>query len=147
MANRLSSAAMPRPPRRLVVALLWIAMALLPLRALAAAVMPAATAGVASAAVESAAHDVLQAVPCHGASALVAADADADADADAGTAPAETTHTCSLCDLCHSSVVSAQPPVLALAELPAALPRAAAPSALEPRAPDGLFRPPRIALA
>ncbi len=143
MANRLSSAAMPRPPRRLVVALLWIAMALLPLRALAAAVMPAATAGVASAAVESAAHDVLQAVPCHGASALVAA----DADADAGTAPAETTHTCSLCDLCHSSVVSAQPPVLALAELPAALPRAAAPSALEPRAPDGLFRPPRFALA
>lgn len=141
MANRLSSAAMPRPPRRLVVALLWIAMALLPLRALAAAVMPAATAGVASAAVESAAHDVLQAVPCHGASALVAA------DADAGTAPAETTHTCSLCDLCHSSVVSAQAPVLALAELPAALPRAAAPSALEPRAPDGLFRPPRIALA
>ena len=143
MANRLSSAAMPRPPRRLVVALLWIAMALLPLRALAAAVMPAATAGVASAAVESAAHDVLQAVPCHGASALVSA----DADADAGTAPAETTHTCSLCDLCHSSVVTAQPPVLALAELPAALPRAAAPSALEPRAPDGLFRPPRIALA
>ena len=131
----LSSAPMPRLSRRFVAALLWIAIALLPLRGFAAAVMPALMASAPAA--EAQADDVALAVPCHGDSH----------DTDATAAPADSTHTCSLCDLCHSSVALAPPTVLALTTTRAAPPRGAAPPAIEPRAPDGLFRPPRAHLA
>jgi hypothetical protein len=119
-----------RPSRRLFTALLWLAIALLPLRAFAAALMPAADAPLHGAADAMASH-----APCHGGEAQ---DPTPDAGAHAG---------CSLCELCHSSALAVDTPSLRLATLVQAGPplhRAAVPEA---RAPDGLFRPPRPARA
>lgn len=127
---------MPRLSRRFVAALLWIAIALLPLRGFAAAVMPALMAAAPSSFVSAhaPADDAAAVHPCHGAE---------QPSADAGTLPADSSHTCSLCDLCHSGVALAPPAIVALAAPHQAQPRGAAPTAIEPRAPDGLFRPPR----
>jgi hypothetical protein len=127
-----------RVSRRLTAALLWIAIALLPLRGAAAAVMPVVMSGTGSSAVSAAADDAATALPCHG--AIAAADG-------AHAAPADTSHTCAMCDLCHTNVAQTSPPPIALPTLHEALPHTAAPAAIEPRAPDGLFRPPRTFLA
>jgi hypothetical protein len=113
-----------RPAPRLVAALLWLAIALLPLRAMGMAWMQA---GAPNPAVAAAAAD---AMPCHG----------GDAAAGGGVA---SHHACQLCDLCHAGVtVAPEAPALALA--PAAPTPVAAPPGLHGRvAPDGLFRPPR----
>jgi len=125
---------MPRLSRRLTTALLWLALALLPLRGLAAALMPAMGAvPPAATAIEVA--DAAESMPCHGA----AADSRAEADA----APVDDCPTCSLCALCHASVAQATQFSLELPQLPSSPPATAPPSAIEPRAPDGLFRPPR----
>jgi hypothetical protein len=131
---------MPRLPRRFVAALLWIAIALLPLRGFAAAVMPAlmATAPSSFVSAHAPAGDAAAVHPCHGAEL---------ASTDAGTLPADSSHTCSLCDLCHSGVVAAAPQAVALSTPHEVQPRTAAPTAIEPRAPDSLFRPPRTLLA
>jgi len=110
---------MSRALRRTSLVLLWLMLALLPLRGWANLAMhlPApAQAAVASA-------------PCHGDAAQAKADAAAK--------------TCTLCDLCHGSLLPLAG-VAALTEnrraqaLPVDLTRAA------PQAePDGLFRPPR----
>jgi hypothetical protein len=132
---------MPRLSRRLTTALLWLALALLPLRGLAATLMPA------MGAVPPAASDVAvgavvelvdadQSMPCHGA----AADSHHQ---EADATPVGDCPTCPLCALCHASVAQATPFRLALPQLPSAPPAAAPPSAIEPSAPDGLFRPPR----
>jgi hypothetical protein len=119
-----------RPSPRLLTALLWLAIALLPLRGFAAAMMPAAAAPLHG----SVAMTEL-AAPCHGGQAH-------------DVSPADGAHAgCSLCDLCHSSALAVDMPSLRLATLAHASPprqRAAAPEA---RAPDGLFRPPRAGLA
>ncbi len=128
-----------RLSRRLTAALLWIAIALLPLRGVAAAVMPVAMSGMATGVISAAADDAKPALPCHGAMAAAADDANA--------APADTSHTCAMCDLCHTNVAQATPPSIALPALHEALPQTVAPAAIEPRAPDGLFRPPRTFLA
>lgn len=129
---------MARPARRLGTALLWIAIALLPLRGLAASLMPAMVQPVAS--VVAAANEI----PCHGAAAdgTAAGDHHAEPAVAVGDCP-----TCSLCALCHGSVAQAPQLSLDLPALPALPPAAAPPSAIEPRAPDGLFRPPRTLLA
>jgi hypothetical protein len=124
---------MPRTASRLAATLLWVALALLPLRGLAGALMPVVTGG-GNAPVTA---TEVAAMPCHGA----AAD-------DAGTVQdAGGTHTCSMCDLCHGTAMRTDAP----AALPAAphepLPRSAALTPIEPRAPDGLYRPPRTDLA
>ena len=124
-----------RLSRRFTAALLWIAIALLPARGFAAVMMPTMMAGTASATASATVDDVAKAMPCHGAS-----QEKSDATADA-------TYTCSLCDLCHSSVAATKTPVTALAAPHEAQPVSASPPALEPRAPDSLFRPPRITLA
>jgi hypothetical protein len=126
---------MPRLSRRFVAALVWIAIALLPVRGFAAVMMPMVMAGTAPTTVSAPADNAATAMPCHSAS-QEASDATADAH-----------HTCSLCDLCHSSVAAATAPVMALCGPHEAHPLSASPPALEPRAPDGLFRPPRTTLA
>jgi hypothetical protein len=119
---------MSRPSRRLYTVLLWVAIALLPLRAFAAALMPAADAPLHSAADAMASH-----APCHGGEAE---DPTSDAGAHAG---------CSLCELCHSSALAVDTPSLRLAALVHAGPPLHHATAPEARAPDGLFRPPRSA--
>lgn len=133
---------MSRLTRRLTATLLWIAIALLPVRGLAAAMMPAlmpAASPHAAMVVE-----VPEQMPCHGAMADAAA---AEVHAEPAAAPVGDCPTCSLCALCHASFAQAAPVSLELPTLPSAPPATAAPSALEPRAPDGLFRPPRTHLA
>lgn len=125
---------MPRLSRRLIAALLWIAIALLPLRGLAAAVMPVAMSGLAPVVASAPAGDTAVAMPCHGASQ------------DASDA-ADTSHACALCDLCHSSVAAAPALMVAMPVLHDAPPLGALPRAALPRAPDGLFRPPKTFLA
>ena len=119
---------MLRLSRRLVTLLLWLGIALLPLRGAATVLMPVLMQGGAPAAT-AAADDV--AMPCHASPA---------AQIDAADGPG---HTCSLCDLCHSAAAEApQPPALP-ALLPDGPPQASACVPIEARAADGLFRPPR----
>jgi hypothetical protein len=124
-----------RLSRRFTAALLWIAIALLPVRGFAAVMMPIMMVDAGSAAVSAPADDATTAMPCH------------DASQDAGDASADATHTCSLCDLCHSSVAATTVPMIALSGPHEAQPYGASPPVLEPRAPDGPFRPPRTTLA
>lgn len=126
---------MPRSSRRFIAALLWAAIALLPVRGLAAVAMPVLMSGMAPTVASASADDRAVAMPCHSASQ------------EAGDMTADSSHTCSLCDLCHCSVAAAPLPVAALPALHEALPWGALPPAVEPRAPDGLFRPPRTFLA
>lgn len=120
-----------RPAPRLVAALLWLAIALLPLRALGMTWMQAGTAGPALAATAAA---PAEATPCHSA-ATAAAEAPADGVA--------VHHACHLCDLCHAGVTVA-PVAPSLGSAPAsAAPDEALPSHPGRVAPDGLFRPPR----
>ena len=128
-----------RLSRRFTTALLWIAIALLPVRGVAAAVMPVAMSGMASSVISAAADDAATALPCHGATATAVADANA--------AAADTSHTCAMCDLCHTTVAQVASASIVLSEQHEALPQALAAAPIEPRAPDGLFRPPRTLLA
>lgn len=122
---------MPRLPRRFVAALLWIAIALLPVRGFAAVLMPMVMSDMPATVASAPAHDKASAMPCH------------DATADQSSAPVSNSHTCSLCDLCHGTVAQFEQPSVILPATHEAQPEAAVPPALEPRAPDSLFRPPR----
>jgi hypothetical protein len=117
---------MLRPTRRLVAACLWLAIALLPLRAVGMVWMQSGMGGPATAAATAPA----AAMPCHG----------GDAAADGAAA---SHHVCQLCDLCHAGVTVA-PDAPTLAPAPAAPTPDTAPT-VPPGgvAPDGLFRPPR----
>jgi hypothetical protein len=129
---------MLRRSPRFIALLLWTVIALLPVRSLATGVMPVMMMAALSATEVGAPADVKASVmPCH------AAMADAGDDASAG----DMTHTCSLCDLCHSSVVVAQQPTVQLPTVHEAQPQGACPADIEPQAPDNLFRPPRPFLA
>jgi hypothetical protein len=124
-----------RLPRRFVAALLWIAIALLPVRGFASVVMPMVMSNAPSTAASTPADNTASAMPCHGASA------------DESSAPAGNSHTCSLCDLCHGTVAQVTQPIVSLPTMHEPQPEAAAPPVLEPRAPDSLFRPPRTSHA
>lgn len=123
---------MPRLSRRFVTALIWIAIALLPVRGWAAVLMPAV---MQHGAVASAGDNAMP--PCHGQMPQQ------DAADDAAAAPG----TCSLCGLCHTSVAQAPsaPQLVAAPHEP--LTAALAPTPIEPSAPDGVYRPPRTDLA
>ena len=123
--------------RRFTAALLWIAIALLPVRGFASVMMPIAMGGMQPTAVASApaAEPAMAAMPCH------AASQDDPKSADG------TPSTCAMCDLCHTSAVQIAQTRVVLPEQHEALPHAAPAAPIEPRAPDGLFRPPRTALA
>jgi hypothetical protein len=125
--------------RRLTCTLLWLAVALLPLRGLAAVLMPMqmsmqmGTQGTVQETVQVAA----PAMPCHS-----VASTDLEAAADTGS----SSHTCSMCDLCHSNLAQ---PSLSWTLPPAphqAQPKCAAPPDLGPGTPEGLYRPPRSTL-
>lgn len=135
--------------RRLVAALLWLALALLPLRGLAAGWMPAAMAAQALAAqaddTSAASHDPGAGMPCHAASTEVTPMHHAPPGGEAllpGDCP-----TCALCALCHGGFVDATVSSVPLAAPPGDAPDSGAPAAIEPRAPDALFRPPRARVA
>jgi hypothetical protein len=126
---------MPRLSRRFVTALLWIAIALLPVRGLAAAVMPMPGSDMPSTVANVLADDAATVMPCHGGAA------DHDGASEKGS------HACSLCDLCHATVAQVAAPNVMAAPTREPLPEAAPPQAIEPRSPDRLFRPPRTSLA
>jgi hypothetical protein len=131
--------AMLRLSRRCSTALLWLAIALLPVRGWAVTLMPLAMglpAPAHAAALESNAAAPVATMPCHSAMSADAHDSDTAA-----------TTTCSLCDLCHSTVAQAPSPLSLPAAPDDALPPAAAPSPVDSRLPDGLFRPPQSTLA
>jgi hypothetical protein len=120
---------MLRLSRRLTTILLWIGIALLPLRGAATVLMPTLMLDAAgSTAVVQPADDA--AAPCHGTTAA--------SDEAQGTA-----HNCSLCDLCHSAAAQAPDAPALPSALHDGAPRASAPAAPELRTPEGLFRPPR----
>jgi len=124
---------MLRPSRPLTIALLWLAIVLLPVRAWATAAMPTAMAGAAVIMMQSAG-DVQgsASVPCHG-----------EQQADNASAP----KTCSLCDVCHSAFAGLPAAQPALPALPPAVPCAAAVRPIEPAVLAGPERPPRVVLA
>jgi hypothetical protein len=105
--------------RRSSLVLLWLLLALLPLRGWAHVTMHLQASGTPAAA------------PCHG------------SDAQAAAEPADTAKPCTLCDVCHGVMLllagsAAQGDDRRAQPLPGALP-AAAPAAEA----DALFRPPR----
>jgi hypothetical protein len=104
--------------------LLWLAIALLPLRGLANAWL------VTSAPVSATAAAVV--MPCH------ASPAGDTADSSAG---------CAMCDLCHAcSAVAPVPRTVSVASRISEAPVAALPRPHGRVGPDGIFRPPRSAL-
>jgi hypothetical protein len=130
---------MLRLSRRCSTALLWLAMALLPVRGWAVTLMPLAmsapTPAHAAMVTEHAEPAAAQAMPCHGASSAEAPDGKT------------ATPTCSLCDLCHSTVAQAPSPPVLPAAPDDALPPAQASSPVVSQQYDSLFRPPRSTLA
>jgi hypothetical protein len=132
---------MLRLSRRCSTALLWLAIALLPVRGWAATLMPLLMSAPAPAhavmANEAAEPPTVHAMPCHGSMASESATDDY----------VTTTLTCSLCDLCHTTVAQAPSPPALPAAPDDALPPAPAASPVASQQADGLFRPPRSTLA
>ena len=112
--------------------IVWLMLALLPLRgwAVASMVMPAAPAHIASEA--SLSHSAPTMPACH----------DAAVDNDGSVVNA-----CTLCDLCHSASAVSPAIVLPAAPVPDALPRPAMARDTGRAAVGGLERPPRPLLA
>ena len=128
---------MPRYSHALTVALLWLAVVLLPLRAWAAVAMPLTSPSAAAAQVRANVAAPLSAdMPCHG-----------NASADNADDSAALQQTCSMCDVCHGAfagLMRAQP---VLPGQPAALSCVAAVEAVETAVLSGPERPPRTPLA
>jgi Protein of unknown function (DUF2946) len=137
-----------RTLRRSAAVLLWAAVALLPLRGLAAAAMPALMPAMGSAAEASVASmPASQAMPCHGDAARDSAHDDAHPAAAPGAAEWGDCPSCSLCALCHGGLAQAPQVRLALTSPQGERPAAHPWTVRAPRAPDSLFRPPRSHLA
>jgi hypothetical protein len=133
-----------RVPRRIAALLLWSAIALLPMRGLAAAAMPALMPAAGGATASATTH-AADAMPCHG-------DVAHDTGTEMGNAASDAAEwgdcpSCSLCALCHGGLAQAPQMLLALTSPRGERPAAHPWSAPAPRAPDGLFRPPRPLLA
>lgn len=127
-----------RPSRPLTTWLLWLAIALLPVRAWAGAAMPVAMSGMAATAVQAEAQRVgaepaHSAMPCHGAS-----------EGDDDTAAPQACNLCAVCHAAFATLPSLQP--LVPAQLPER-PTAAFARAVEAAALAGPERPPRVLLA
>lgn len=163
---RHTTADLVRPSRRpgvAMLALLWLLIALLPLRALSQELMSAAQRSAQPAGVQGAA------MPCHGGVAHAGVDGPAlhhasaaDAavtsdladiadvadvaeavDAVDGVASDEPASNCSACDLCHAALAGPMDVRQALG-LPAAQGQVATPSGPSAAvSPDGIFKPPR----
>lgn len=117
--------------------LIWLCLALLPLRGMAHATMLAAGAphGGAAAMVQ-----VDAGAPCP----MHAANANAGADA-SGHVSAQVPHAggCQLCTLCHSAALPMALPACTDGAVPDAAPATLSSLGAGRLAPDGLFRPPR----
>jgi len=123
-----------RPSRPLTVALLWLAIVLLPVRAWAAAAMPLAMTAEPVMVMQGADAELPGVAPaCHG---------QQDAS-DEGSAP----QACSLCGVCHSLFVALPAIQTLLPALPQARPASANGPAVEAAAWAGPERPPRLQLA
>ena len=105
---------MLRLSRHLTTALLWLAIALLPLRGGIAAAMPHAMGDGVSHSVSHAGHEPVAAAMSH-ACDEAAASHSAHAQSDEHSA---STHTCSLCSLCHTSAAALTATSLHIATLP-----------------------------
>lgn len=119
---------MLRLSRRFTTLLLWLAIALLPMRGWATAWMLPTAAnqqGAAAVAIEQ------TAPPCHGSMGHEVG------------ASTQAPSTCSMCDLCHSAAAQAPDAPTLPPALHDPVPIAAPAAPIEPRAPDGLYRPPR----
>jgi cytochrome c553 len=124
---------MLRPSRPLTIALLWLAIVLLPLRAWAATAMPVAMAGAPVMMMQIADDAQPDGAPaCHG-----------QQHADDDGAP----QACSLCGVCHSAFAALPGVQASLPALPQARPAGARVPAVEPAALAGPERPPRLPLA
>jgi hypothetical protein len=127
---------MLRLSRPLTLALLWLAIALLPIRGWAAVVMPSAAlahSAVAAFATMDDGAEQASVMPCHEA---------AVAD---GSVSGE--HTCSMCDVCHSVAAPVPGALTALLHLPDTGPRIEPAPGIERPVHSGPERPPRITLA
>jgi hypothetical protein len=124
---------MLRPSRPLTIALLWLAIVLLPVRAWASAAMPLAMVGEAVSQMQTdpAEHSIAS-MPCHGTSAP---------DDTAGP------QACSMCDVCHGAFAGLPSACGPLATVPTAVPCATAGPPMEPAVLTGPERPPRTVLA
>lgn len=141
-----------RTPRRFAAVLLWAAVALLPLRGLAAAAMPALMPSqmpVMGSATEAAVASTpsADAMPCHSGTAHDTAHDDSHHAASQDAVEWGDCPSCSLCALCHGGMAQAPQVQLALTSPQGEEPAAHPWTARAPRAPDGLFRPPRTRLA
>ncbi len=130
-----------RPSRSLTTWLLWLAIALLPVRAWAVAAMPvdmASTGQVASSA-EDASADAAEpgpaALPCHGSGSSAPAD------------DTEAPQACNLCGVCHAAFAGLPSTLTALPTLAPERPPGAFTPAVETAALAGPERPPRPVLA
>ena len=130
---------MLRPSRPFTIALLWLAIVLLPLRAWAAITMPVAMAmAMAMTATPAMATQVADdaqpdgAAACHG-----------QQHAEGDAAP----QACSLCGVCHSAFAALAGVQASLPALPQARPAGARVPVVEPAALAGPERPPRMHLA
>ena len=125
---------MLRPSRPLTVWLLWLAIALLPMRAWAASTMSVAVVGDAVAVMAATADSEAPhaAGPCH---------------PDSDNAGAVDGHSCGLCGVCHSAVVSLPTIASPLPALPSTSPPSDPDPGVERAVLSGLDRPPRIVLA
>ena len=129
---------MLRPSRPLTIALLWLAIALLPVRAWAAAAMPLTMVGVAVMQMQAGHVEASNvSMPCHGTSSTSTDTAD-----DGPALP-----TCAMCDVCHGAFAALSSAQAALPALTPAVPCAAALAPLEPAVLAGPERPPRTVLA
>ena len=120
---------MLRPSRSLTLALLWLAIVLLPVRAWAASVMPMAMPGEPAAVMQSADETHGSAgVPCHDDSAF---------------AP----QSCALCDVCHIAFAALPDAPSGVPAMPPARPGDATVRPVEPAVLAGPERPPRVFVA
>ena len=123
-----------RPARPVLRWLLWLVIALLPLRGWALAEMAAMTTLPGAVMMAVSPQDM---PPCHAAPAERAMPTDADPQA----TPAHA--GCSLCEICHASLGLPAPPALSLPRLPQAAPALVPVTGAADAPPDALFRPPR----
>lgn len=130
---------MLRLSRHLTTALLWLAIALLPLRGGLAVAMPHAMGAGSTQATSEPAEAAAAAAPS------AACDESASQSAhDAGDGHASSSHTCSLCTLCHTAAAAAAAATLQVQALPPSAPPVHASRDIVGAVFDAPDRPPRL---
>lgn len=130
---------MVRLSRHLTTALLWLAIALLPLRGGLAVAMPHAVGSG-----QAQAHAESTAAPAAAAVSAACDEADAHTAHTAGDGHASSTHTCSLCSLCHTTAAAVAAMTLHVPALAPGAPPAHASRDIVGAVFDAPDRPPRL---